>query len=316
MFWNEFKKPFFALAPMHEVTDFAFRETISHFKKPDLIFTEFVSVDGLCHPQSREKMAKYYLQYSQIQRPIVAQIWGSNPEHFLEAAKYIASLGFDGIDINMGCPDKSVVKQGGGAALILNPQGAKEIIKATKEGANNLPVSVKTRIGFNEIETELWMKELIEAKPAAITVHGRTKKELSRFPVHWDQIALASSMAKNTKIKIIGNGDVLSLNEGKELSKKYNLDGIMVGRATMGNPWFFDENVEYKDISVEQKIKAMLFHAEVFENSFLGIKRFNHFKKHIKAYISGFKNAVLIRNKFMLANNFEEMKSIADLLSM
>ncbi len=315
MFWNDLKKPFFVLAPMHEVTDFAFRENISRYKKPDVIFTEFVSVDGLCHIQSQEKMAKYYLQYSEIQRPIVAQIWGSNPENFYKASKFIASLGFDGIDINTGCPDKSVVKQGGGAALMKNPKLTAEIILAAKEGSK-LPVSVKTRIGFDKVETESWIKELIKANPVAITIHGRTKKELSKSPVHWDQIRLAALFAKNTGIKIIGNGDVLSVDDGKKISEKYDLDGIMIGRATMGNPWLFDESVQYDDISPEQKVKAMILHAEIFENSFLGIKRFNHFRKHIKAYISGFKNAAWVRNKFMSANNVSEMKSVADSLSL
>lgn len=313
MFWKNLKKPFFVLAPMHEVTDAAFRRVVAHYGKPDVIFTEFVSVDGLCHPKSQKKITEYYLKYSESERPVVAQIWGSNPDNFLKAAEYVSSLGFDGIDINMGCPDKSVVKQGGGAAMIKTPDLAIEVIKAAKEGAGNLPVSVKTRIGFDEIETESWITHLINAKPAVITIHGRTKKELSRVPTHWDQIALAASMAKGSEIKIIGNGDVLSLDEGKKLSEKYDLDGIMVGRAVMGNPWFFNSDIKYENISVDQKIEAMLFHAKIFEEVFVGVKRFNHFKKHIKAYISGFRNAGELRGKLMNAKHFEEMKSITDI---
>lgn len=311
MFWNKLKKPFFVLAPMHEVTDAAFRKTIAHYGKPDVMFTEFVSIDGLCHLQSKKKITDYYLKYGEFERPIVAQIWGNNPENFFKAAEYISSLGFDGIDINMGCPDKSVIKQGGGAAMIETPDLAIEAIKATKEGARNLPVSVKTRIGFNKIETEPWLGRLIEAKPAAITIHGRTKKELLRVPIHWDQIALAAAMAKGSGIKIIGNGDISFLEEGKNIAEKYELDGVMIGRAVLGNPWFFNSDIDYTDISVEQKIDAMLFHAKVFEEVFGGIKRFSHFRKHIKAYISGFTNAGELRNKLMLANNFKEMETMA-----
>ena len=345
MFWDKLKKPFFVLAPMHEVTDAAFRQVVAHYSKPDVIFTEFVSVDGLCHPKSQKKIVDYYLKYDDSQRPIVAQIWGSNPENFYKASQYVVSLGFDGIDINMGCPDKSVVKQGGGAALIQTPELAAEIIGAAKEGAGDLPISVKTRIGFDKIIIESWIEKLIKAKPSAITIHGRTKKELSKVPTHWDKIGLAASIAKGSGIKIIGNGDISSLKEGSEIAKKYGLDGIMVGRAVMGNPWFFNPDIDYENVSLEQKIEALLFHAQLFEKIFSGInpvrnnyssdganaqpvfgksadyshetfkisngvKRFNHFKKHIKAYISGFKRASELRVKLMQAKDSKELELI------
>jgi nifR3 family TIM-barrel protein len=311
MFWDKLKKPFFVLAPMHEVTDAAFRRVVAHYGKPDVIFTEFVSVDGLSHPQSQKKITDYYLKYDKSERPIVAQIWGSNPENFYKASQYVASLGFDGIDINMGCPDKSVLKQGGGAALIQNPGLAVEIVAATKEGAGKLPVSVKTRIGFEKIETEPWIGKLVESNPAALTVHGRTKKELSGAPVHWEQIGLAASIARKNGIKIIGNGDILSLEQGKAMAQKYELDGIMVGRAVMGNPWFFDSDVGYGDLAPKDKIEAMLFHAKIFEKELKGVKRFNNFRKHIKAYISGFPDAGKLRQKLMLAGNYKELKTAA-----
>jgi nifR3 family TIM-barrel protein len=312
MFWDKLKKPFFALAPMHDVTDVAFRETIAHFGKPDVLFTEFVSVDGLCHEKSREKMKRFYLQFTEMQRPIVAQIWGNNPEHFFEAAKYVAALGFDGIDINMGCPDKSVVKQGGGAALILDPKRAVEVIEATKKGAGDLPVSVKTRIGFDQVSIYSWILELISARPAAITIHGRTKKELSRVPAHWDLIGKVAEIAQGSGIYILGNGDVSSKSEGLDLAKKYNLDGIMVGRAVLGNPWFFSEKGETEHISAKKRIEALEYHAKKFDEYFKDIKRFAHFKKHIKGYLSDFKGAKELRAKVMEAKNFSELKDLLD----
>ena len=309
MFWDELKKPFFALAPMHDVTDAAFRETLAHFGKPDVIFTEFVSVDGLCHEKSREKMNRYYLQFTNAQRPIVAQIWGNNPEHFFEAAKYVASLGFDGIDINMGCPDKSVIKQGGGAALILDFNRAKEIIEATKKGAGNLPVSVKTRIGFDEIITESWIGSLLSSKPAVITIHGRTKKELSRVPAHWDEIGKAAQMAKGSGIYIIGNGDVSSKKQGIDLAEKFSLDGIMVGRAVIGNPWFFSD-IEISGIPVSDKLSALEYHAKKFDEYFTDIKRFAHFRKHIKGYISDFNGAKELRTELMSAKDSLQLSEL------
>lgn len=347
MFWDELKKPFFALAPMHDVTDVAFRETVAHFAKPDILFTEFVSVNGLCHEKSREKMVSHYLQFAQSQRPIVAQIWGNNPEHFFESAEYLASLGFDGIDINMGCPDKSVVKQGGGAALILEPEKAKEIIEAAKKGAGVLPVSVKTRIGFDKISIDSWIPELISACPVAITIHGRTKKELSKVPTHWDLIGDAAKMAKGSGIYILGNGDVHSRTEGAELAEKYKLDGIMVGRSVLGNPWFFSKNSEDGKISPRQRIEALKYHSKMFDKYFSGtrpvrshkgpndksgdliyvkdinnlgsnskisngVKRFANFRKHIKGYVSDFDGAKELRSKLMEAKDSDELKELLD----
>jgi nifR3 family TIM-barrel protein len=314
MFWDELKKPFFVLAPMHDVTDVAFRETVAYFGKPDVIFTEFVSVDGICHEKSRQKMDKYYLQFTNNQRPIVAQIWGSDPNNFFEAAKHIASLGFDGIDINMGCPDKSVIKQGGGAALILNPSLAGEIIKATKEGAGSLPVSVKTRIGFDEIITQSWIEKLVSFKPAAITIHGRTKKELSAVPAHWDEIGKGAKVAKGSGVYIIGNGDILSKEQGQKLAEEFDLDGVMVGRAVLGKPWFFS-NKNQESISIKQRLEALEFHAKKFDQYFQGIKSFSYFKKHIKGYVSGFDGAKELRLQLMMAQNSDQLsKMIKDYL--
>ena len=187
-FWGKLKRPILALAPMADVTDAASRRIIAKYGKPDVMWTEFVSCDGLCSAKGRKALL-VDLKYSEAERPIVAQIFGSTPAHFYECARLLKKLKFDGIDINMGCPDRKVEKQGGGAKLMLNPQLAQEIIRETKRGAGGLPVSVKTRIGYNQRDVAKWIGTLIEAEPAAITIHARTRKEMSKVPADWQAIA-------------------------------------------------------------------------------------------------------------------------------
>jgi nifR3 family TIM-barrel protein len=251
-FWKKLKKPFFVMAPMADVTDFAFREMFVKYGKPDVFYTEFVSADGLASEEGRKFLSKE-LRFSEKQRPIVAQIFGAKPENIEKAARLVEELGFDGIDVNMGCPDKAVVKQGAGSALIRTPELAREIIKAAKRGAKNIPVSIKTRIGFNVIETRKWISEIIQEKPDALIVHGRTKKEMSQVDAHWDEIRKAAKMAKKEGILIVGNGDVKNLEEGKQKVKEFGVDGIMIGRGLFGKPWLFDENVSKK--SIEERLK-------------------------------------------------------------
>ncbi len=238
---------------MADVTDAAFRFIIAKYGKfirpdgttgggPDVIWTEFVSSDGLCS-EGREVLL-HNLRFDKSERPIVAQFFGATPEHFYKCALLARELGFDGIDINMGCPEKNVVKQGAGAALIKNPALAKRIIAETKRGAGPLPVSVKTRIGFDAKEELLWIPALLEAEPACIIVHGRTKKEMSIPPADWEAIGRAAELAKNFssssgRTLIMGNGDVIDLKDAAEKAARYGLDGVMIGRGIFGNPWFF-----------------------------------------------------------------------------
>ena len=227
------------MAPMADVTDFAFRQMFAKYGAPDVFYTEFVSADGLASEEGRKFLSKE-LRFSENERPIVAQIFGAHPENIKIAAKLVADLGFDGLDINMGCPDKAVIKQGAGSALIRTPELAREVIRAAKEGAPNIPVSVKTRIGFNKIETEEWISQIVAEKPDCLIVHGRTKKEMSEVDAHWDEIAKAAKIAREAGITVIGNGDVKSLEEGIAKAEEFGLDGIMVGRGIFGKPWFFD----------------------------------------------------------------------------
>jgi tRNA-dihydrouridine synthase len=251
-FWQTLPKPLFTLAPLADVTDAAFRRLIAkysgHVRKdgsiggPDIMFTEFVSADGLVRATEegkRKLMAD--LLYSEKERPIVAQLFSAEPEHMEQAVRLCKELGFDGVDINMGCPDRSVEKQGCGAAMIKNPKRAQEIIQAAKRGADGLPVSVKTRIGYNKNELATWLPALIDAEPAAVTIHARTRKEMSKVPAKWDHVKEAVAIRDGLKSEalIIGNGDVLDHDDALEKIEMTGADGVMFGRAIFGNPWLF-----------------------------------------------------------------------------
>jgi nifR3 family TIM-barrel protein len=243
-FWKNLKKPIYALAPMADVTDAAFRQIIAKYGKPDIMFTEFVSCDGLQSTGQAKLLVDFIFEESQ--RPIVAQIFGSKPDNFYKTALLVQKLGFDGIDINMGCPDRKVEKQGAGAALIKTPKLAQEIVAATKKGAGNLPVSIKTRIGYAKNELDTWLPALLATDVVAITLHARTRKEMSSVPAHWNVIADAVKIRNSydnseDKTLILGNGDVLSIAEAKEKLKKTNADGIMIGKGIFGNPWLFKD---------------------------------------------------------------------------
>ncbi len=245
---------------MADVTDAAFRRVIAKYGKPDVMWTEFVSADGL-FLGGYDHLIKD-LEFSDAERPIVAQFFTSKPEMMEKAARLAFELGFDGIDINMGCPDKSVEKQGAGAALIKNPKLAQELIIAAKKGAGGLPVSVKTRIGYNKNEIEIWLPALLETNPAVITIHARTRKEMSLVPARWEHVKRAveirdnfvDSNGKKSETLIFGNGDAYDLNNGKELVKETGCDGVMFGRAIFGNPWLFANAKHGRQIERPAKI--------------------------------------------------------------
>ncbi|MDD5464036.1 MAG: tRNA-dihydrouridine synthase [Candidatus Moranbacteria bacterium] len=310
-FWEKLKKPFFVLAPMADVTDIAERQMLVKYGKPDVLYTEFVSADGLASEKGREVLIKD-LRFNKNEHPIVAQIFGAKPENIKKAAELMKKLGFDGIDINMGCPDKAIIKQGAGSALMKNPKLAREIIRAAKEGAGGLPVSVKTRIGFSKNEIETWLPELLAEKPAAITIHGRTKKEMSEVPAHWDVIARAKEIANESGVLIIGNGDVESLEDGNKKAKEAKVDGVMVGRGIFGNPWFFNSKIKIENLSLEERFAVMIEHTKLFEKEISGkqIKGFHVMKKHFKAYVSGFDGAKELRVKLMETENSGEVEEI------
>lgn len=291
-FWRKLSKPFFVLAPMEDVTDTVFRQIVSSCVRPDVFFTEFTNVDGIMSVGREAVMHR--LQFSEIERPVVAQLWGKSPDHYRETAKLLVEMGFDGIDINMGCPQKKVIKNGGCAALINNPDQARLIIEATKEGAGGkIPVSVKTRIGFKSIITEEWITVLLKAGIDALTVHGRTAAEMSKVPAHWDEIAkaveLRNSMGLNTLI--IGNGDVSSREDGLAKWKKTGVDGIMIGRGIFDDPWIFDHDVPHRLHSVKEHLDLMKKHIELFEATWGRTKQYAILRKFFKVYVKGFDGA-------------------------
>ncbi|XLQ19955.1 MAG: tRNA dihydrouridine synthase [Candidatus Moraniibacteriota bacterium] len=310
-FWGKLNKPFFALAPMYDVTDAAFRKIIAKYSEPDVIFTEFVSVDGLSHPVGREKLMNH-LWFDESERPVVAQVFGIEPKNFEGVAKLCNELGFDGIDINMGCPEKNIVKQGTGSALIQNVPLAKDIISATLAGAGDMPVSVKTRIGFNENEMDTWLPNILEMDVAALTVHLRTRKEMSKVDAHWDLMSSIVEMKNDIapETKLLGNGDITTIEQGVRKVEETGCDGIMIGRGVFGNPWLFSKEVQ--NISVEEKLKVLVEHTQLFGELFTGVKNFAIMKKHYKAYANGFENASALRVELMDASNAEEVTRIVD----
>ncbi len=313
-FWNSLPKPFFAMAPMADVTDPAFRRLVTRLGKPDVMWTEFVSADGLYHTREIQKMKDEEnplmrnLQFTEAERPIVAQIFSSKPEMISYAAKLIAELGFDGVDLNMGCPDKSIEKQGAGAALIKNPALAMKLIEAEK--TSGLPVSVKTRIGYNTENLEEWLTILLQAKPSAITLHLRTRKEMSLVPADWEQMKRAISLRNSIapEVLLIGNGDVTNLEEGKKLAEETGCDGIMIGRGIFGNPWVFAGR-KIEDTPLAEKLAALLALAYDFEK-LSPPKHFAILKKHIKAFVTGYSGAADLRALLMETNSASELEKI------
>ncbi len=352
-FWQKLKqenKVFFTVAPMADVTDSAFRALVTKYGKPNVMWTEFVSANGLMSA-GRDMLARD-LEYSEEERPIVAQLFTSDPEKMEGAAKLVSEMGYDGIDINMGCPDKTIEKQGAGAAMIKNPEQALEIISAAKRGVKasgrDIPVSVKTRVGYNVIQIQEWIPLILSSGIAALTVHARTRKEMSKVPANWELlkevVALRDQLAPETLI--IGNGDVTSIKDGKEKAKISGVDGVMVGRALFGNPWFFDESREIsatlperpskikrflnkifpfinaetkrtapisekRPIEIQERLAVMLEHTQLFEEKLGDIKSFSIMKKHYKAYCTGFRGAKELRMELMEnAKNSKDVQKI------
>lgn len=350
---KETGKPFFCLAPMADVTDAAFRQIICDASRhgqenggPDVIWTEFVSADGLAHPKGRENLM-LDLQFSEQERPIVAQLFSSNPENMRSAAKLCAELGFDGIDINMGCPDKTIEKQGCGSAMIKTPEKAVEVIRAAKKGitdaGKNIPISVKTRVGYYTETIDEWIPVLLKENIAALTIHARTRKDLSKVPANWNYVkkvvVLRDNIAPQTVI--IGNGDVADIADGIEKANATGCDGIMIGRAVFGNPWIFDHDrvtvqkgswrqsfimrllpnkiakrlmgdsrYTVSKVTIEEKIAMIQTHTDLYEKMLGQTKHFSIMKKHYKAYAHGFVGAKELRIQLMESVSYDDVRKI------
>lgn len=316
-FWQEFNGPVFSLAPMEDVTDTVFREIVMGMASPgklNVVFTEFTSVEGMSHPLGRKRVSERLIVTPSERQllknmgiKVVAQIWGRKPEIYANITKYISeNYDFDGIDINMGCPVKKVVKNGACSALIGEPSLAKEIIMASKE-ATHLPVSVKTRTGIKEHQTEEWISELLKVDPAAIILHGRNQSMQSDGEASWSEIAKAVQLKNKIKphIPLHGNGDVFSYQSGLKRIEESGVNGIMVGRGIFQNPWFF--NPEKTEITKEERIQKLIEHTRLFEQTWVGIKNFNILKRFYKIYLNSFPGAAKLRADLMEVKNYEEV---------
>lgn len=320
-FWQKLQKPIMVLAPMADVTDPAFRRVIAKYGKPDVMWTEFVSADGL-FLGGYEHLVKD-LAFTNEERPIVAQFFSGKPEMMEKAAELACDLGFDGIDINMGCPDKSIEKQGSGSAHIKDYENSQNVIRAAMKGAKkdgkNLPVSVKTRIGYNKDQLETWLPALLETKPAVITIHARTRKELSLVPARWEHVKRAVEIrnefqdteGNKSETLIFGNGDVKDLDDADQKVVETGCDGVMLGRAIFGNPWLFNRKIKREDISIPDRLRVMVEHTKLFEE-LLPHKSFAIMKKHYKAYVNGWDGAKELRMKLMDAKDANEVGEIVE----
>jgi len=304
-------RPFFVLAPMDDVTDTVFRQIVAECARPDLFFTEFVNVDGLQSP-GRSRLIKR-IQFTGAEQPLVAQLWGKDPENFRKTADECVQMGFAGIDLNMGCPQKVVVGNGCCSALINNRELAEQIIKAAQAGAaGRIPVSVKTRLGFNEVDLT-WIEFLLHQNLAMLTIHGRTRKEMSDVPAHWDLIGkvreLRDQIAPDTII--VGNGDVINRAHGLELAKQYGLDGIMIGRGIFHDPFAFAEDSPWPNYTKAQKIALYERHVTLFSATWDNKdRRLAVLNKFCKVYINGFDGAKELREQLMAAETSAELLAL------
>lgn len=340
-FWKNLPRPFLVQAPMLDVTDAAYRRIIAKYGKlarqesdgglarpdgiasggshpsvasceggPAVMFTEFVSADGLCS-RGREKLLPM-LKFTDAERPIVAQIFSADSGKIREAAALVRELGFDGVDLNMGCPDKNVMKQGSGAALIKNPAKARELIRAAREGAGSLPVSVKTRVGDrSDDELDQWVPELLAEEPAALTVHARTRADMSKVPARWATVRRTVELrdAAGVLTRIVGNGDVADVRAALARAEETGCDGVMIGRGMFGNPWVWRQDGYMP--TTEEKLRVLVEHTTLFEELFSN-RNFSVMKKHFKAYVNGFPGALELRARLMEAENAAGVSKIID----
>lgn len=365
-FWQDLPRPIFGLAPMDGVTDAAFRRIVAQQGPPDVMFTEFTHVMDVCRGAD---VMMTPLRYGEPERPIVAQLYGKDPDLFYVAAQVACELGFDGVDLNMGCPSRCVASSGSGAGLIRTPDLARAIIRATRQGIQDwaqgqtlagqglkpdrlvlidqmnrargvglppvrraLPLSIKTRLGCDDVVIDQWMGLLLDESPAAVTVHGRTLAQMYRGEADWQAIARAVQAARGTSTVILGNGDIRSLEEALRRIGDSGVQGVLVGRGTLGEPWLFREKELarrglawpdrpdsrrslHPDVSLPERVKTLLAHARLFEDLF-GRARFPHMRKHLGWYCKGFPHAAAMRARMVRMNGADEVAaSLADIVS-
>lgn len=310
-FWKDLPKPFFVLAPMEDVTDVVFRKVVAKAAKPDVFFTEFTNSESFCNIEGKENL-RGRLIFEADEQPIVAHIWGDNPKHFKEMSIELAKMGFAGIDLNMGCPAPNVFKHGRGAGLILRSDVAADLIKATKAGG--LPVSVKTRLGHAKVEEwTAWLKHLLKQDIANLSIHLRTKVEMTNYEAHWelipDIIKLRDQIAPDTLLTI--NGDIDDYKSGIELVDKYGFDGVMIGRGIFHNPFAFEKDPKVH--SSKELIDLFRYHLDLFDKyTKMEPNLSKPLHRFFKIYIRGIKGAKDLRTQLMNTKNTQEVRDYLD----
>ncbi|WP_440858173.1 tRNA dihydrouridine synthase [Staphylococcus shinii] len=310
-FWRELPRPFFVLAPMEDVTDVVFRHVVSEAGRPDVFFTEFTNTESFCHPEGIHSV-RGRLTFTEDEQPIVAHIWGDKPEHFREMSIGMAEMGFKGIDLNMGCPVANVATKGKGSGLIQRPETAAEIIQAAKAGG--LPVSVKTRLGYSEIdEWRDWLKHVFEQDIANLSIHLRTRREMSKVDAHWELIGeikkLRDEIAPDTLLTI--NGDIPDRKTGLELAEKYGIDGVMIGRGIFHNPYAFEK--EPREHTSEELLGLLRLHLDLFDKHSKNESRlFKPLRRFFKIYVRGIRGASELRHQLMSTNTTDEARELLD----
>lgn len=309
-FWHELPKPFFILAPMEDVTDVVFRHVISEAARPDVFFTEFTNSESYCHPKGKDSV-RGRLTFTPDEQPIVAHIWGDKPEYFREMSIGMKELGFRGIDLNMGCPAHNVATKGKGAGLIRHPELAADIIQAAKAGG--LPVSVKTRLGYLEVdEWRDWLAHILQQDIVNLSIHLRTKKEMSDVDAHWELIPeikkLRDEIAPNTLLTI--NGDIPDRRTGVELVEKYGVDGVMIGRGVFTNPFAFEK--EPKEHSYDELLELLMLQLELHDkySTELEPRLFKPLRRFFKIYVRGFRGASELRHELMKTESTDEVRAL------
>lgn len=312
-FWKDLPKPFFILAPMEDVTNVVFRHVIAEAGRPDVFFTEFTNTVSYCHPDGRDSV-RGRLTFTEDEQPLVAHIWGDQPEHFREMSIGMAKAGFAGIDINMGCPVPNVSGKGKGSGLIRRPEVAAELIEAAKAGG--LPVSVKTRLGYTNVdEWRDWITHLLKQDIVNLSIHLRTKKEMSKYDAHWELIPeimkVRDKVAPGTLITI--NGDIPDRETGMELVEKYGVDGIMIGRGVFTNPFAFEK--EAKEHSADEMLELLRLHLDLFDEYEFSSETQQSFKplrRFFKIYVRGIRGASNLRSQLMETKTTDDVRTLLD----
>jgi nifR3 family TIM-barrel protein len=351
-FWHHIAQPIIGLSPMDGVTDPAFRFIVARHGKPDVQFTEFINVDEIGYGV---ESAWEQLRYAEIERPVLAQIYGADPDKFYQVAQVICALGFDGVDINMGCPSKSVSARGCGAALIKAPALAREIIRAAQAGVKDwasgreletiglrpkvvdkirsvsrplmdrraIPVSVKTRLGYDSVVIEDWVTVLLEERPEVISIHGRTLTQMYRGRADWAAIGRAAKLVRETSTLILGNGDVESMPELIDRVRETHVHGVLIGRGGLGNPWLFlqkewakaqlHEGVLPSSVQeippLHERLRVAVEHARYFED-LGGSSRFSAMRKHLGWYCKGFPGAAETRARMFRTTSSVDVERV------